>query len=171
MANFIKVAVQDILIDSEAAGATVANKATLADTSALTVGDYLHNETDGTYATITAIDSATVVSLSADIVAVGEAVSIYSATESTDRLISAERYLLSEQAQPITNGIGTTTVNYASGGTDVLTITHVPQAANAVGVAVAVEEALLETHKGKHMPGCPKVSLPSGVAVLDLSIA
>ena len=171
MANFLKVAVQNPLIESEAAGTTVTNKLTLADTSTLTVGDYVHNETDNTYATITAIDSGTLVTLSANICAVSENVSIYSATASTDRLISAERYLLSEQASPATNGIGVTTVNYASGGTDLLTITHVPQAALTQGVAVAVESALLETHKGKYAPDCPSVSLPTGIAVLNLSIA
>jgi hypothetical protein len=170
MARFTRLQVQKPLIESEAAGATVTNKLTLAATGTLTVGDYVHNETDSTYATITVIDSATLVTLSANIAASTEVVSVYSATESVDRLISAERYLLSEQASPATNGIGVTTVNYASGGTDILTITHAPQAALITGMAEAVEAGIAAAHGVGTRPSTSAAAvLP--VAILNLSIA
>jgi hypothetical protein len=72
--------------DSRAATSTTANK--LVDSSedftadGTEVGDIVHNTTDNTIATVTAIDSATTLSLSADIMANTESYDIYkSATD------------------------------------------------------------------------------------------
>lgn len=66
------------------ATATVASK--LVDSnqnfsSKLKIGDIVYNNTDSTAATVTAIDSATQVSLSADIMASGESYTVYYAPE------------------------------------------------------------------------------------------
>lgn len=172
MAKFVKIALQNLL-DAGTDGTGTTSKLTVASTATFTVGDYVHNTTDNTYATITAIDSATVASLSADIMDAAETYAVYSATSATyKRLISAERFLLSEQPAPATNGIGATTVNYASGGTDVVTIYHVPQGALASGVAVAVENALISAHSAAVRPEpFSEVALPSGVVAFNLAIA
>ena len=67
---------------SSAATSTTTNK--LVDTGGLFtttnlvgVGDIVYNITDGTIATVTAIDSATILTLSANIMASGESYSIY----------------------------------------------------------------------------------------------
>jgi len=173
MAKFVKIPIQDQLIDSEAAGTTVSGKLTLADTSTLTVGDYVHNETDSTYATITVVDSATLVTLSANICVATEVVSVYSATSATvTRTISAERYLLAVQPIAVANAIGVTTINYASGGTDVLTITHSGNQLAATTTAVAFEDAIVTAFSTKQNPDNYKlVELPAGVGVFTLAIA
>jgi hypothetical protein len=169
MARFTRLQVQNLL-DSGTDATGTTDKLTVASTATYTVGDYVHNTTNDTYATITVIDSGTVVELSADIMTATETYAVYSATESVDRLISAERYLLSEQASPATNGIGVTTVNYASGGTDILTITHVPQAALITGMAEAVEAGIAAAHGVGTRPSTSAAAvLP--VAILNLSIA
>ena len=67
---------------SSAATSTTTNK--LVDTGGLFtttnlvgVGDIVYNITDGTIATVTAVDSATILTLSANIMASGESYSIY----------------------------------------------------------------------------------------------
>lgn len=64
---------------SGSASGTTANK--LVDSGALftedLVGSVIHNTTDGTVASVTAVDSATQLTLSADIMASGEAYVIY----------------------------------------------------------------------------------------------
>lgn len=169
MAKFVKVQVQNLL-DSGTDATGTTSKLTVASTATFAIGDYVHNTTDATYATITAIDSGTVASLSADIMDVAEGYAVYSATASVNRLISAERFLLSEQPAPATNGIGTTTVNYASGGADIVTLTHVPQGILITDMAVAIETAAALAHSNNNRPATSaEVSLP--VAVLNLSIA
>jgi len=173
MAKFLKVAVQDLL-DSGTDATGTADKLTVASTASFAIGDYVHNTTDGTYATITAIDSGTVASISEDIMDAAETYAVYSALESTDRLMAAEGFLLAEQplAAAATFIIGTTTVNYASGGTDIVTMTHVPQVGHLTGVAEAVESALESIHGNGARPNVAgNVSLPSGIAVLNLAIA
>lgn len=173
MAKFLKVAVQNLL-DSGTDATGTADKLTVASTATFTIGDYVHNTSDGTYATITAIDSGTVASISEDIMDAAETYAVYSATESTERLMSAEKFLLAEQPSPdaATFIIGTTTVNYASGGTDIVTLTHVPQAELLTGVAEAVEAGLELAHSNNNRPNTSGlISLPTGIAVLNLAIA
>lgn len=79
----------NVLIASGVTTATTADK--LTDTtedfiaSGVQVGDAVYNETDGTFALVTAVDSATVLSLSADIMATTETYSIREASFWTQR--------------------------------------------------------------------------------------
>ena len=175
MAKFVKVPIQDALVSS-AATATTSDK--LVDsgqtfTSSVEVGDYIHNTTDGTFATITAIDSDTTLSISADIMANTEDYVIYSATSaSVEKIISAERFLLAEQPATAANAIGATTISYASGGKDVLTITHSGNQLTSVAVASAFESAILGAFSNNIRPEVSKlVSLPSGVGVFGVALA
>ena len=172
MAKFIKVPLQDLLI-AENAGTTVTSKLTLTATANLTVGDYVHNTADSTFAVITVIDSSTLVTISADICASGEAVSVYSATSAlVVRTISAENFLLATQAAAAANAEGVTTINYASAGTDVLTIEHSGNQVASVATAVAFEEAFVGAFSTKRNPdNYIQVVLPEGVGVFTLAIA
>lgn len=75
---------QDITAPASAATATTASK--LVDSTAdfvaleVKIGHIVLNSTDGTMATVLAIDSATILSISADIMANDEVYTIYSAT-------------------------------------------------------------------------------------------
>jgi len=172
MAKFVKVPIQDLL-DSGTDATGTPDKLTVASTASFSVGDYVHNTTDDTFAVITAIDSATVCSLSADIMDAAEDYAVYSATvASVEKYISAERFLLCLQPAASANAIGVTTINYASGGTDVLTITHSGNQLSSVSTASAFEAAIVDAFKAKHRPdNYVTVSLPSGVGVFTLAIA
>lgn len=73
------------------ATATTANKlvdsAGLFTTIGVAVGHILINSTDGTIATVTAIDSATQLSISANIMASGEAYTLYYETEKNGHVV------------------------------------------------------------------------------------
>lgn len=172
MAKFVKVPLQDLL-DSGTDATGTADKLTVADTSTFSIGDYVHNTTDSTYATITAIDSGTVVSLSADIMDATEDYAVYSATVSTvTRNISAERFLLSVQATAAANAIGVTTVNYASGGTDVLTVTHTGNLLATTTVADAFDAAIQGAFDNNIRPNnYSTLEMPAGTGVFTLAIA
>lgn len=172
MAKFVKVPIQDLL-DSGTDATGTASKLTVASTASFSIGDYVHNTTDGTYATITAIDSATVASLSADIMDAAENYAVYSATSaSVKKIISAERFLLAEQPAAAANAIGATTISYASGGKDVLTITHSGNQLTSVAVATAFESAITGSFSNGIRPEVSKlVDLPSGVGVFGLALA
>jgi hypothetical protein len=172
MAKFVKVPLQD-LIDAGIDGTGTPSKLTVTSTAAYTVGDYVHNTDDATYATVTAIDSGTVVSLSADIMDAAENYSVYSATVATNvRTISAERFLLAVQATAGANGIGVTTVNYASGGTDILTITHAGNLLATTTVALAFETAIINAFSNGARPSnYSTLAMPTGTGVFTLAIA
>jgi len=170
MAKFISVPLQDLL-DSGTDATGTASKLTVTSTATFTVGDYVHNTSDGTYATITAIDSGTVASISADIMDAAETYAVYSATVATNsRLISAEEVLLVNQASAAANIIGATTVNYSSGGTDVLTVTHSGNLLATVTVANAFDEALKTAHSTAWFK-TTALKMPAGTGVFTLAIA
>jgi predicted proteasome-type protease len=170
MAKFINVPLQDLL-DSGTDATGTASKLTVADTSTFSVGDYVHNTTDDTYASITAIDSGTVASLSADIMDAAENYAVYSASvSSVSRLISAEHVLLADQASAAANAIGATTVTYATNGADVLTITHTGNLLATVEVADAVDQAVKDAHSSAWYKTVDLV-MPSGTGVFTLAIA
>jgi hypothetical protein len=173
MAKFLKVPIQNIL-DSGTDATGTANKLTVASTAAFAVGDYVRNTTDATFAIITAIDSATVVSLSADIMDAAETYVVYSATSaSVTKIISAEGVLLISQAAAVANAMGVTVINYSSGtGTDVLTIQHSGNQVASVSTASAFEAAVLTVFSNNSRPEIAvTVSLPSGVGVFAMAIA
>jgi hypothetical protein len=170
MAKFINVPLQDLL-DSGTDGTGTASKLTVSDTSTFSIGDYVHNTFDDTYASITAIDSGTVVSLSADIMDATETYAVYSATvSSTSRLISAEHALLVAQASAIADAIGTTTITYATNGADVLTMTHTGNLLATVTVADAIDQALKDAHSTAWFKTVDLV-MPANTGVFTLAIA
>tara|TARA_R110000744_G_scaffold38990_4_gene88863 strand:- start:327 stop:848 length:522 start_codon:yes stop_codon:yes gene_type:complete len=173
MAKFVKVPLQDLLIAQEVAGATVVGGLTLGDTSALSVGDYVHDTTGPAYATITVIVSPTEVTLSADICVLNDVVDIYSATVSgTSRTISAERFLLAEQGPAAANALGVTTINYASGGKDILTVTHAGNLLATTTVALAFETAIIEAFSNGTRPSnYSTLVMPTGTGIFTLAIA
>jgi len=172
MAKFIKVPLQDVL-DAGTDATGTASKLTVASTATFTIGDYVHNTTDGTYATITAIDSATVASISADIMDAAEVYIVYSATvSSVSRTISAERFLMAAQATAAANAIGVTTVQYASGGLDTLTATHAGNLLATRTIAKAFDDAFIKAFtSGVNPDGFSTLVMPSGTGMFTLAIA
>lgn len=169
MAKFIKVRVQNVL-DSGTDGTGTANKLTVASTARFSVGDIVRNTTDSTWATITAIDSATVASISADIMDAAETYVVYSATQYVDKPLLAEGVALVKQAST-----STTTITYTAGstGADVITITHQPLAsALLTSVEQAVDAAVLGVHSNGQRPDVAKlVELPSTIKAVAVAIA
>lgn len=169
MAKFIKVRVQNVL-DSGTDATGTANKLTVASTATFSVGDIVRNTTDSTWATITAIDSATVASISADIMDAAETYVVYSATQYVDKPLLAEGVALVKQAST-----STTTITYTAGstGADVITITHQPLAsALLTSVEQAVDAAVLGVHSNGQRPDVAKlVELPSTIKAVAVSIA
>ena len=82
----IPIPAGDGVQQSGTATGTTANKlvdSTKAFTTSVKVGAIVHNKTDGTIATVTAVDSNTVLSLSADIMANTEEYVIYASPETS----------------------------------------------------------------------------------------
>jgi hypothetical protein len=169
MARFITFRVQN-LVQAGTAGTTVTNKLTVVSSTGITVGDIVYNSTDNTFATVTVIDSGTLVTLSADIMASGEAYSIYSGTLYTEQPVLAESVGLIKRATANYN----TNISYITGGTgtDVVTILHQPvSSAYDITVQTAVIEAMLDVHASGNRPNVTKlVDMPTGINVLSLSI-
>jgi hypothetical protein len=169
MAKFIKVQVQRVL-DSGTDATGTPNKLTVASTATFKIGDIVRNTTDSTWATITAIDSATVASISADIMDAAETYVVYSATSYVDKPLLAEGIALVKQAST-----STTTITYTAGSTsaDVITLTHQPlSSALLTSVEDAIDAAVLSVHSNGQRPDVAKeVSLPTGINVVAVAIA
>lgn len=171
MARFIKIRTQ-VLVQSDTAGTTVTGKMTVGSSADLSVGDIVHNRTDNTFATITVIDSGTLVTLSADIMASGESYSVYSATRYVDKPVLAEGVAIVKRA---TSNNYQTTINYSSNsaGTDIITVLHQPVASlYDLSVEQALDDAILDVHSNGQRPSVSKlVELPSTIKALAISIA
>lgn len=138
-------------------------------TTTITVGDVVRNTTDSTWATVTAIDSATTLSLSADIMASGETYVIYSPTNATNQIMNANNVVLCTQA---TTSTVTVLYSTASSASDVLTITHQATAAGVITVRQAFENALILAATPKSGPTpTVQVVLPTGVIVVGMALA
>jgi hypothetical protein len=170
MAKFIKIRTQ-VLLQAGTAGTTVTNKLTVVSSAGLSVGDIIYNTSDNTFATITLIDSATLVTLSADIMASGETYSAYSATEYVDKPVLAEGVALVKRSATKNYE---TTINYASNstGTDIVTVLHQPVSSVYVTtVEQAVDNAILDVHSNGNRPDVAKlVSMPTGIKALAVTI-
>lgn len=170
MARFIKIRVQ-ALKQTGTAGTTVTDKLTVASSAGLSVGDIVHDTTGNLFATITGIDSATLVSLSADIAASGDVYNIYSATQYVEKPVLAEGIALVKRS--VSNNYQTT-INYTAGGTgtDVVTVLHQPVAsAYVTSVEEAIEDAMLDAHSNGNRPNVAKlVNMPTGINALSISI-
>jgi len=170
MAKFIKIRTQ-VLLQAGTAGTTVTNKLTVVNSAGLSVGDIIHNTTDNTFATITLIDSGTLVTLSGDIMASGETYSAYSATQYVDKPLLAEGVALVKRSASSYQ----TFINYSanSTGTDIITILHQPVASKyETTVEDAIDTAILEVHSNGQRPDVARlVSLPIGIKALAVTIA
>ena len=170
MAKFIKIRTQ-VLLDAGTDGTGTESKLTVASTASFSVGDIVHNTADNTFATITAIDSATVASISADIMDAAETYSVYSATQYVDKPVLAEGVALVKRSAA--NNYNTT-ITYTAGSTDadVVTILHQPVAsAYVTTVEQAIDNAVLDAHANGNRPDVAKlVSMPTGISALAVTI-
>ena len=171
MKKFISVPLSTV-VDSGTTSATTANKLTEAGQNFLTtvkVGDIVQNTTDTISATVTAVDSNTVLSLSADIIPTAKAYTIYSATVKVAQILDANSALVIQQATA-----STTTIAYGSGstGADILTITHTTLGSGVVSMRTAVQDALIKSvNKNSRPETVFPIELPTGVAVISTAIA
>lgn len=159
-------------VDSGTTTATTANKLVQSGQSfdvTVQVGDVVRNTTDSTWATVTAVDSATILSLSADIMESGETFEIYSATVSTNQLMSAKNVVFCSQA---TTATVTVLYSTSSSASDVLTITHKATGTGVITVRQAFEDALVLAANPKSNPSpTVQVVLPTGVVVVGMALA
>ncbi len=121
MADFLSIGMNTTL-ESGAATSTVADE--LNDTAAtfvtngVQVGDIVYNTTDDTSATITVVDSETVLTLSANIMANTETYVVVSATLETEYLISSKPIFVNQASTT------SCVISYASPALNTCTITH-----------------------------------------------
>lgn len=145
MEKFLNVPVFKLLANGTTTAGT-ANKLTDSSatfqTAGVAVGDIIHNSTDNTYTTVTAVDSETVLSVSTT-VPNSKAYFIHSATLSNSQLVSASGVLLVEQAST-----STVTIAYdsPSASADVITLTHVPVSAGSEAVRDLVQAKISEAY-------------------------
>ena len=145
MEKFLNVPVFKLLANGTTTSGT-ANKLTDSSatfqTAGVAVGDIIHNSTDNTYTTVTAVDSETVLSVSTT-VPNSKAYFIHSATLSNSQLVSASGVLLVEQAST-----STVTIAYdsPSASADVITLTHVPVSAGSEAVRDLVQAKISEAY-------------------------
>jgi hypothetical protein len=170
MSKFIRANIATI-VDSGTTTASTANKLTESGQDFLTtvsVGDIVWNTTDGTTATVTAVDSNTVLSLSANVVPTSKAYTIYSKNGHTDQIISVNGAILVQQ-----DSTTTVTVAYGSGstGTDILTITHTPIASGAVTMRNAVQNQLIASQEPGSRPNVVFDLVMPSVATVVTGIA
>jgi hypothetical protein len=171
MTKFISVPLAAV-VDSGTTTTTTANKLTQSGQDFLTtvkVGDIIVNTTDSVSAVVTAVDSNTVLSISADVVPTAKAFVIYSATVTVDQIIAAEGATLVQQAT-----LGTTTIAYRAGstGADILTITHSFLPSGSVDFRTAVQNALIEAADKNSKPkSIFPIALPASAAVISTAIA
>lgn len=171
MTKFISVPLAAV-VDSGTTTATTANKLTQSGQDFLTtvkVGDIVNNTTDSVSAVVTAVDSNTVLSISADVVPTAKAFVIYSATVTVDQIIATEGATLIQQATA-----GTATIAYRAGstGADILTITHSFLPSGSVAFRTAVQNALIEAADKNSKPkSIFPIVLPAGAAVISTVIA
>ncbi len=135
MSNYLKIPIAEIE-DSGTATATTANKLVEAGqnfTSTVTVGSIVWNTTDNTSATVTAIDSDTTLSISADIMASTEVYKIFSTSvESGYQLVNTNSIIIGTAVSDIKTSLALTTG-------DAVEIAHVP---NTNGLSI-VQEGML----------------------------
>ena len=154
--------------DSGTASATTADKLVEAGQNfetTVTVGSTVYNTTDDTSATVTAVDSDTTLSISADIMASGETYVILSASLSSSNQLIATDYIANVTASNNVTAVITlgTLVN------DVVTIDHAPNT-NAVSL---IQTSMLNAASNNSRPA-PSTSVeggPNGLIINSVTIA
>tara|TARA_R100000353_G_scaffold111058_2_gene79693 strand:- start:23415 stop:23921 length:507 start_codon:yes stop_codon:yes gene_type:complete len=147
MEKFLSVPVFKLLANGTTTSGT-ANKLTDSSATFVTdnvqVGDIVHNSTDNTYTTVTAVDSQTVLSVGTT-VPTSKAYFIHSDTLSNNQLVSCGNIGLIEQAST-----STVTITYDDvAAVDVVTLVHTPVAAGSEYVRDQIEDFVvtaLQTH-------------------------
>jgi len=133
----------------------------------VSVGDLVHNTTDDAWHVVSAVVDDDNLTLVTGTVATAKAYVIYDGNSSnyTNQLVSAEGIKLAAQATA-----STTTLTYASGGADVLTITH--GIVTGVAFRTAVEAAIVKAFSVGNRPSATaELAIPSGVVVTGIAIA
>lgn len=118
--------------DSGTTDATTANKLVQSGQNFLTtisVGMIVFNSTDSTYANVTAVDSNTTLSLSADIMATAEAYTIYKTPKLADGWVECSGQTVSDADSPY-NGVAVPNLN---GTTDATTYTLAGRGSSVTG--------------------------------------
>lgn len=167
MSKFIRANIATI-VDSGTTTASTANKLTESGQDFLTtvsIGDIVWNTTDGTTATVTAVDSNTVLSLSANVVPTSKAYTIYSKNGHADQIISVNGAILVQQDS-------TTTVKVAYESMEKrLIITHTPIASGAVTMRDAVQNQLIASQEPGSRPNVVFDLVMPSVATVVTGIA
>lgn len=170
MAKYLSVLLNQS-VDSGTASATTSNKLVESGQNFLTTvsaGDLVVNTTDNTTAVVTAVDSNTTLSLSADIMANTETYVIYSATRKVEQLVNIEKAILVQQASATT---ATIAYSSSSASTDIVTLTHA-SVGTAVSVRTAIQAAILKAESAKYA-GATKITLemPANIAAISIAVA
>jgi hypothetical protein len=161
MDKFLNIPEQDLV----ASGTTTAGTTDkLTDSSAtfvtdgVAIGDIVHNSTDDTYTTVSAIDSETVLTV-ATTVPDAKAYFIHSATASKSQLVSCVGIGLIEQAST-----STITIAYDdAAAVDVITITHVPVASGSEAMRDALQNDVISALQTAWTSVSNSVELPKQV--------
>ena len=171
MAKYLSVLLNDV-VDSGTTSSTTANKLVESGQnflSTVSVGDIIVNTTDGTSATVTAVDSNTTLSVTPDVMPTGKAYVIYSATSKTEQLIGIKDAVLVQQASTTT---ATIAISSGNSSTDIITLTHGPIASTAVSVRQAIQNALVKAENRKAEPQVAvKLEMPTGIVARSIAIA
>ena len=161
MDKFLNIPEQDLV----ASGTTTAGTTDkLTDSSAtfiadgVAIGDIVHNSTDDTYTTVSAIDSETVLTV-ATTVPDAKAYFIHSATASKSQLVSCVGIGLIEQAST-----STVTITYDdAAASDVVTITHVPLGSGSEAMRDALQNEVISALQTSWTSVSNSVALPKQV--------
>tara|TARA_Y100000768_G_C23836397_1_gene613952 strand:- start:180 stop:683 length:504 start_codon:yes stop_codon:yes gene_type:complete len=161
MDKFLNIPEQD-LVSSGTTTAGTANKLTDSsatfETDGVAIGDIVHNSTDNTYTTVTAIDSETVLTVGTT-VPTAKAYFIHSATSSKSQLVSCVGIGLIEQAST-----STVTITYDdAAASDVVTITHVPVGAGSEAMRDAIQNDAISALQTAWTSVSNSVELPNKV--------
>lgn len=147
MEKFLNIPVYTLL-ESGTTTATTTNKLTDSSATFITnnvqVGDIVHNSTDDTYTTVTAVDSETVLSVGTG-VPISKAYFIHSATIFNSQMVACDNISIIEQAS-----VSTATITYdGPAAADVITLVHTPVGSGSEYVRDSLEDSLvsaLATH-------------------------
>ena len=134
-------------------------------TTTVAIGDYVYNTTDNTSATVTAVDSDTTLSISANIMASGEAYVILSPT-ATDQsvLVTLDAIALATQPQPYQ-----TVIQTLAAANDTVTITHTELAKPLF--AAAVEATMIAAAHPNSRPVPAETLSVSGAVIKGIAVS
>tara|TARA_R100001509_G_scaffold165663_1_gene148695 strand:- start:1376 stop:1879 length:504 start_codon:yes stop_codon:yes gene_type:complete len=134
-------------------------------TTTVAVGDYVYNSTTPASATVTAVDSDTTLSLSADIMGNSEAYVILSPTASDQSvLVLLDAIVLATQSNTLT-----TVIQTSAAANDTVTITHTALAKPLF--AAAVEAAMIAAAHPNSRPVPAETLSVSGAVIESIAVS